>query len=236
MSKPSTKLEFATDGGALLTDPGAAKRHAGFNVDEAIPAHWLNWLFKNVSEWIAFLNLSAADDELTYAAPRSHTRVFSPQGGTGGGLDISNPNERDYGNAGAGVRMQQTADSSGGLSWVKQIHLPEGSVITGWRSMVLVDFFSASGAASVDVQLRKRTPEWNGPSTGNPGSPIGSTTISHTGSNTLSVRGQSGLSETVLPGTQYYLEWTSALGGAALLHVIEAYELTWTETRATGNF
>lgn len=44
MTKPTTKLEFATDGGALLLDPGAPKRHAGFDVDEALPAHWLNWI------------------------------------------------------------------------------------------------------------------------------------------------------------------------------------------------
>jgi len=56
MSKPSTKPEFATDGGALIGDPGAGKRHAGFIVDEAIPAHWLNWLHNNESKWIDYLD------------------------------------------------------------------------------------------------------------------------------------------------------------------------------------
>jgi len=55
MTKPTTKPEFATDGSALLADPGIPKRHAGFVVDEAIPAHWLNWLLKNNSDWVEYL-------------------------------------------------------------------------------------------------------------------------------------------------------------------------------------
>ena len=55
MTKPSDKPEFATDGGALIADPGVAKRHVGFVVDEAVPAHWLNWLLNNNSDWIEYL-------------------------------------------------------------------------------------------------------------------------------------------------------------------------------------
>ena len=234
MTKPASKPEFARDGEALVTDPGASKRHAGFLVDEAVPAHWLNWLLKNVSEWIEFFDLRGATDELTYATPRSHTRVFSPQGGTDSGADLSGTNTHNYGNTGGGgVRMQQTSGATSGLSYSKPLNLAEGSVITGWRSMVLVDFFG-TGGASVSVQLRKRAPDWNGPSPG-ADSPVGAA-HAHTGSNATSVQGETGLSETVLPGTQYYLQWSSTVIGVALLHVIEAYELTWTETRATGNF
>lgn len=131
--------------------------------------------------------------------------------------------------------MQQGAGAVIGLSYSKPLDLAEGSVITGWRSMVLVDFFAA-GSASVSVQLRKRTPAWSGSPSGGTDAPVGAA-HSHTGSNATSVQGETGLSETVLPGTQYYLQWFSTVtGGTGWLHVIEGYELTWTETRATGHF
>jgi hypothetical protein len=233
MTKPSSKPEWATDGAALLADPGVPKRHAGFLVDEAPPAHWFNWLFKNIGDWIDFFDLRGANDELTYAAPRSHTRVFSPQGGMAGREDA----DHSFGAGMTGsVAMYQTQAATSGISWTKQLHLPEGSVITGWRSMVVVDVNNAASSPEISVQLRKCTPDWDGPSSGAPGFPIGSTSLKHIGSNSMTVRGQAGLSEVVLPGTKYFLEWSSVLINVALTHVIEAYELTWTETRATGNF
>lgn len=78
MSKPSSKPEFATDVGALIADPGASKRHAGFLVDEAIPAHWLNWLFHNESDWIDYLDdlpndTDFTDEDFAWGGTHSHT-------------------------------------------------------------------------------------------------------------------------------------------------------------------
>jgi hypothetical protein len=137
MSKPATKPEFASDGGALIADPGTPKRHAGFLVDEAVPAHWLNWLLRNVSQWIDYLNLSGSD-ELTYAAPRTRVVLINPMTGfnsVSASYAPPTPDGRGWQRNGASVITDVTA--SGGTNRLTvPIEIPHGCELTKVRAAV----------------------------------------------------------------------------------------------------
>ncbi len=56
MAQPTDDIEFATNGAALVTDPGGTKKKLGFLVNEAPPAHWIDWMFRAYWRWINFFN------------------------------------------------------------------------------------------------------------------------------------------------------------------------------------
>jgi len=55
MSKPSQLPSWATDGGSLIQDPGAAKRAEGWKV-EIPPVEFFNWWQNNVGQWVEYFD------------------------------------------------------------------------------------------------------------------------------------------------------------------------------------
>lgn len=56
MTRPTDDLEWATDGGASVTEPPALKKTQGWIFAEKPPAAWLNWLLRAVWRWVAYLD------------------------------------------------------------------------------------------------------------------------------------------------------------------------------------
>ena len=57
MAKPVNKPEWTVgnpDFGTVTQEPSAAKKEAGWLVDERPPREYMNWLFFNVGEWIDY--------------------------------------------------------------------------------------------------------------------------------------------------------------------------------------
>lgn len=53
--KPSTLPTWATTGGTTL-EPSSGQKAAGFAVGTKPPARWMNWLLKNLADWIGYVN------------------------------------------------------------------------------------------------------------------------------------------------------------------------------------
>lgn len=56
MAKPTNLAEWATGGGAPITEPLLAEKQAGWPVGYKPPAQWFNWWMKAVYLWIVWLN------------------------------------------------------------------------------------------------------------------------------------------------------------------------------------
>lgn len=92
MSKPTDDIEFATDGGALVSDPGGGKKKAGFDVDEAPPAHWFDWLFRAYWRWISWFDSVLNTDShntIQISADSSSTRPAIKGIGNNGQVGIA---------------------------------------------------------------------------------------------------------------------------------------------------
>ena len=89
MPKPTQLPEWATDGSAdVAPEPSAGKKAVGFLFDERPPVNWINWLFRRLHDWCAYLNLSGSD-QLTYANTRTYVRqVQLSLGVNPGGIEI----------------------------------------------------------------------------------------------------------------------------------------------------
>lgn len=57
MARPTDDIEWATDGGASVTEPSALKKTQGWIFGEKPPAAWLNWLLRALWRWVDFLDV-----------------------------------------------------------------------------------------------------------------------------------------------------------------------------------
>jgi len=55
MAAPTSSVDWATDGGAEVSEPSAPQKATGFVHAEKPPAHWINWILKNLDEWIKWI-------------------------------------------------------------------------------------------------------------------------------------------------------------------------------------
>jgi hypothetical protein len=76
MAKPTNLAEWATSGGAPVTEPLLAQKQAGWSPGTRLPAQWLNWWMKTVYSWIVYLN-GFTSELLTWTAEQTHTRRIS---------------------------------------------------------------------------------------------------------------------------------------------------------------
>lgn len=56
MSKPATLPEWATNGGATITEPLLAEKQTGFVAGTKPPAGWFNWILNLLYAWIVWLD------------------------------------------------------------------------------------------------------------------------------------------------------------------------------------
>lgn len=78
MAKPTSTPRWATapsDPGDIV-EPSSGRKDDGFNVGEAPPAGWFNWLFNLIYQWLAYLDgWFTTGDELVYPTG-AKTRKF----------------------------------------------------------------------------------------------------------------------------------------------------------------
>ncbi len=55
ISKPNKTTQWATDAGALVTEPNAGQKTGGWGVKQKVPAHFLNWWKNLVYQWITWI-------------------------------------------------------------------------------------------------------------------------------------------------------------------------------------
>lgn len=55
-TKPTNLAEWATDGGAAVTEPTLPEKQTGWQVDTKPPAQWFNWWQKLVHQWVVWLD------------------------------------------------------------------------------------------------------------------------------------------------------------------------------------
>lgn len=55
-TKPTNLAEWATDGGAAVTEPTLPEKQTGWVVDTKPPAQWFNWWQKLVHQWVVWLD------------------------------------------------------------------------------------------------------------------------------------------------------------------------------------
>lgn len=220
MTKPSTKIEFATDGGALLADPGSPKRHAGFVVDEAVPAHWLNWLFRNITDWIEFLNLSGTD-ELTYANTRTRTVLVPFSAGCP--TDTTTTGECFVPGPGGGLTLQNS-------SWTMPVELPQDSVLKSIKISCVPDVGASAGVVS--ATLRSMT--INRGTFTNSATTLASDAASGIGAAPQDLA-MTGLSVSIDRANSVYFVEISSSTDAAALDQFRHFEIVYEEMRATGH-
>lgn len=88
MAKPTDLPRWATDP-SLVTEPAEGKKDLGWFPGELMPAQFLNWLFRHIYLWIAWVYTYAAGTELanTWSQSQAFNGAFSFNGN-----DVSNSN------------------------------------------------------------------------------------------------------------------------------------------------
>lgn len=54
-TKPASNIDWATDGGAVVTEPSAGQKADGWVAGDVVPDGHINFNFKNTDEWIKFI-------------------------------------------------------------------------------------------------------------------------------------------------------------------------------------
>lgn len=63
MVKPTDGLEWATDGGAEITEPSAGYKAAGWVAGDPAPSHYMNWWMNNNEAWRDYFETTTDDHE-----------------------------------------------------------------------------------------------------------------------------------------------------------------------------
>lgn len=79
MSKPATLPEWATDGGATITEPLLAEKQTGFVAGTKPPAGWFNWILNLLYAWIVWLDAFESTAH-TWSAAQTFTATFTVNG------------------------------------------------------------------------------------------------------------------------------------------------------------
>lgn len=251
-TKPSALPLWASDtnfstgpesGTPVKVEPSTGAKQQGWVPGQPWRGPRMNWWQNLVYQWTQYLDDLAAQNfawtgthssvnEITYASAKTRTltRAFGgvgPGDATGGQLE--------HGPLGNGsVYLRRVASSVLAPAWQEPLDLPVGAIITGWKTLVTTDT-SSVGAGTVDFALYKRSVDFVTPAVGS--ETVVGTAGTHSGTNALTAVTKTGLSETVVAGTQYFLRGLQAgSSGSDLFFQLHGYEITFTETRATGHY
>lgn len=176
------------------------------------------------------VSITHATNEVIYSAPRTRTltRAFR-------GVGPGDATQLESGPFGDGsVYMRRVGGSILAPTWQEPLDLPIGATITGWKTLATTDT-SSVGVGTLTVGLYKRTVDFVTPAVGS--ATLVGTTGAHAGANALTAVSKVGLSEVVAAGTEYFLYILEAgSSGSDLYFRLHGYEVTLTETRATGHY
>ncbi len=195
--------------------------------DEVGASQYLDALTDADWQWTGDVDLAGASNELGYASARTRTitRLF---GCGGGGLQRSDD--------GLGNVSISAVDPSGVLSlvgfsgtavpnWMERLDLPIGAVVTNIKIAANV---GAGVGAGMAATFYKRADNFTTGADGTPAS-IDTDSTSSAGDVVLSLDA----AETIAAGSVYYLRLA---GANEITSVAYSYQVTFTETRATGHY
>lgn len=258
MAKPGDLYPWATDVGATV-DPGPTRKATGFVAGKKPPAKWVNWLENGAYKWRQYLDnlhgeteflnkiyawtglhsfadnvdfndpvtlddtvtLDGASNEVVYGAARTRTVLIAmaaAQFHDAGGDLLLEP-----GNGTASIAA--TIIAGGGLAGtahaVFPIRIPVGSTLTRVRSIV-------NPTTSMTLRVCQQTPDWGTPATS--GASLAGLNTAGTAIQVLDTDSVSMTPVLIEAIRTYTVEVQFNDVGDAL----QALELTYTETAATG--
>jgi hypothetical protein len=147
-SKPLELPEWASGGGAPITDPSSSEKQAGWSVGALPPAEYFNWWQKLVWNWTQWLN-SLTDQVLTWTAAQTFNDTITLAGSNPSSsapqLNTLHPNNVTK------VHALIVTDGVGGVSVVDGFNV--ASVAINNTNYVRVTFAQALTTTKYTVQV-----------------------------------------------------------------------------------